>query len=373
MARGHFGAGKAGLTPGLRSMRAVSTPADSRLTPQHTVAVQQLHGVLQGAQHRGLALPPLLLRAGIPPSLLEAPQARVSQRQYASLLRVLRRVLRDELWGLTSRPLPPGSFALCAQRLVHARTLEQALREGFGFYHLLLADFTPRLERDGTLARVRIMRRAPFNPRLDYAQKAFMLFCFGFASWLVARRVPLVGVDYTQPLPAGSESSRVYQAPIRQGQPHIGLRFEARWLELPVVQSPQSLREFLGQAPANLLVTYRDGASTSERVRRLLRRHLGGEMPPLEAVAAQLQSTPQTLRRRLRAEGRAYQQLKDDLRRDAAISLLAQPALSLIEVANRVGFSEASTFHRAFKHWTGVAPGEYRQVHMNHPGPARSG
>ena len=48
--------------------------------------------------------------------------------------------------------------------------------------------------------------------------------------------------------------------------------------------------------------------------------------------------------------------------------LLAQPSLSLIEVANRVGFSEASTFHRAFKHWTGVAPGAYRLTHL-----ARSG
>lgn len=355
-------------------MHAVKPPT-ARISPepQHTVAVQQVQRVLDGARQRGLALAPLLQRAGIPPALLESAQARVSQGQYAALLRVLRRVLRDELWGLTSRPLPPGSFAQCAQRLVHARTLEQALRQGFGFYHLLLADFTPRLDRDGDLARVRIVSQAPFNPRLDYAQKAFMLFSFGFASWLVARRVPLLGVDYTEALVPGSESSRVYQAPIRHGQPHIGLRFEARWLELPVVQSAQSLREFLAAAPANLLVKYRDGASTSERIRRLLRRHLGGEMPALEAVAAQLQSTPQTLRRRLRAEGRAYQQLKDDLRRDAAISLLAQPALSLIEVANRVGFSEASTFHRAFKHWTGVAPGEYRQVHIQQRGPTRSG
>ena len=33
------------------------------------------------------------------------------------------------------------------------------------------------------------------------------------------------------------------------------------------------------------------------------------------------------------------------------------------DIANHVGFSEASTFHRAFKQWTGVAPGEYRLVH----------
>jgi AraC-like DNA-binding protein len=339
--------------------------------PQHTVAIQQVVKVLEGARLRGLAVAPLLLRAGIPPKLLASPLARVSQQQYAGLLRLLRRVLRDELWGLSSRALRPGSFALCARRVVQAATLEQALREGFAFYHLLIDDFTPRLEVDGALARVRIVRRAPDSSCLDYGQKAFMLFSFGFASWLVARRVPLVGVDYTEALP-GSESSRVYQAPIRHGQPHIGYTFEARWLALPVVQNAQSLREFLARAPANLFVKYRDSTGTSERIRRLLRRHLGGEMPSLDEVAQHLSSTPQTLRRRLRAEGRGFQQLKDELRRDAAITLLGQPELSLIEVANRVGFSEASTFHRAFKHWTGVAPGAYRLSH-GYAGSARSG
>ena len=45
---------------------------------------------------------------------------------------------------------------------------------------------------------------------------------------------------------------------------------------------------------------------------------------------------------------------------DAAIAHLARPELTLPEIAQRLGFSEASTFHRAFKKWTGVAPGEYR-------------
>lgn len=350
-------------------MQSVSRPPmhPAPPLPQHTVAVQQVLRVLEGARHRGLALAPLLRHAGIAEALLDAPLARVSQQQYAALLRALRRALRDELWGLTSRPLRPGSFALCARQLVHTDTLEEALRRGFALQHLLIDDFTPRLDRDGDRARVRLVRRAPFNPRLDYAQKAFLLFAFGLASWLVGRRVPLLGVDYTEP-PPGGETSRVYQAPIHHGQPQLGFSFDARWLALPVVQNEQSLREFLAQAPANLLVKYRDGGSTSERIRRLLRRHLGGELPSLDALALQLSSTPQTLRRRLRAEGRAFQALKDDLRRDAAIALLAAPGLSLIEVANRVGFSEASTFHRAFKRWTGVSPGEYRQARG--PGPA---
>jgi AraC-like DNA-binding protein len=46
-----------------------------------------------------------------------------------------------------------------------------------------------------------------------------------------------------------------------------------------------------------------------------------------------------------------------------AVEFLTQSDLPLLEVAARVGFSEASTFHRAFKGWTGLTPGAYRQAH----------
>lgn len=328
----------------------------------HTVAIQQVHRILLGARAQGVPVPPLLARAGIAPALLESPLARVSQQQYALLIRALRRAMRDELWGMTARPLRPGSFALCMRQLVRCATLEEALRAGFAFYDLLIDDFVARLTRRDGAAQIQfILRRQP-DERMDYGVKAFMLFTFGAASWLVARRIPLATVDYI-PGMQSSETSRVYQAPVRHNQPHVGMSFDAHWLQLPVVQTPQSLREFLAGAPANLIVKYRDTSSLTDRIRRLLRKRLGQELPSLEEVGEQLAVTPQTLRRRLREEGRGFQEIKDELRRDAAIEFLVQTRLPLIEIANRVGFSEASTFHRAFKNWTGVAPGEYRSAH----------
>jgi AraC-like DNA-binding protein len=111
-------------------------------------------------------------------------------------------------------------------------------------------------------------------------------------------------------------------------------------------------------------VKYRDQSNVTERIRRILRRHLAEELPSLEDIGQQLAMTPQTLRRRLHDEGQGFRAIKDDLRRDAAIEYLARPELTLPEIAELLGFSEASTFHRAFKHWTGVAPGEYRQTHL---------
>ncbi len=337
--------------------------------PQHTVAILQVHLILLGARHQGLAVEALLLRAGVAPALLESPLARISQRQFAALIRVLRRALRCELWGLVNRPLPPGSFGRCMRHLVRCATLGEALREGLAQYHLLMNDFVPRLKVAGGVAQLQFMPHREPDARLDYAVKAFMLMSFNAASWLVARRIPLLGVDYTAGH-SSSDSSRVYQAPVRGGQPHVGLSFEARWLDLPVVQSAQSLREFFAAAPANLIVKYRDTSNLTDRIRRLLRKSVAlgagaafsedGDIPALEEVGRALAITPQTLRRRLREEGRGFQQLKDETRRDAAIELLLHTPLPLPQIAARLGFSEASTFHRAFKQWTGVAPGEYR-------------
>jgi AraC-like DNA-binding protein len=337
----------------------------ARIT-HHTIATAQVLLILQGVRESGLDVHAVLRRADISPALLNAPMSRVTQGQYAALIRVLRRVTRDELWGLCSRPLKPGSFAQCCRALVHCTTLGEALRTGFQFYHLMLDDFAPRLMIDQGMASIRLVSKGPRNEKQAYAERSFCFFTYGLASWLVARRIPLLDVIYPE-TDAGfaSEGGRLFQAPVRYERDWLGLRFDVRWLDLPIVQNPQSLTEFLQQAPTSLLVKYRDQTSLTERIRRLLRRSLAGELPSLEIVGQSLAMTPQTLRRRLRDEGQGYQSIKDDLRRDVAIEYLGLPDLTLLDIANRLGYSEASTFHRAFKGWTGVSPGAYRQTRLS--------
>jgi AraC-like DNA-binding protein len=81
-----------------------------------------------------------------------------------------------------------------------------------------------------------------------------------------------------------------------------------------------------------------------------------------EDIAGMLAVSPQTLRRRLlEEENCGFQEIKDRLRRDLATHLLQKSRLSLEDIAVSLGFSELSTFHRAFRRWTGVTPGEFRE------------
>jgi AraC-like DNA-binding protein len=65
--------------------------------------------------------------------------------------------------------------------------------------------------------------------------------------------------------------------------------------------------------------------------------------------------------RRLAAEETAFQTLKDELRRDIAIQRLTGTTDPIAAIAGDVGFDDPTAFHRAFRHWTGSTPGEYRR------------
>lgn len=330
---------------------------------RHTVSIRRVADILRVARRRGVDVAQLLRRARIPAVLLAHSAARVSQAQFLGFLRALRRATRDDFLGLCSRPLPIGSFAWGCRALARCDTVGDALREGLAYYRFLLPDFAPRLRVSEGVARLQLHSLVPARRRADLAERLFLFFAYGVACFLARRKIPLLRVGY-RGVSSGSASDlpRLYDAPMHYGQPCNGLAFEARWLGLPVVQDPHALREFLRDAPANLPIRFTGPANATERIRRYLHRHLRGELPSLVDVARALGTTPQTLHRRLAAEGQHFSALKDDLRRDAAIAYLARHDIGIAEVAQRLGFSEPSTFHRAFKKWTGVPPGAYRSA-----------
>lgn len=80
-----------------------------------------------------------------------------------------------------------------------------------------------------------------------------------------------------------------------------------------------------------------------------------------EDLAQQFGFTVRNLQRRLQALGTSYQSLVDDCRKSLALRLIAEHHISLHELAFRIGYTEPSAFFKAFRRWTGMTPGRYRQ------------
>jgi AraC-like DNA-binding protein len=77
-------------------------------------------------------------------------------------------------------------------------------------------------------------------------------------------------------------------------------------------------------------------------------------------VAAALSMHPRTLRRRLTADGSSLKAVAAGARFDVARQLLRETSVPLDEIAEVLGFSELSSFVRAFRGWANCPPGQWR-------------
>jgi AraC-like DNA-binding protein len=81
-----------------------------------------------------------------------------------------------------------------------------------------------------------------------------------------------------------------------------------------------------------------------------------------DTIAQRLNITSRTLRNQLRRAGTNYQSVLDSIRKQISQDDLLHSALNIEEIAEHVGYSDARSFRRAFKKWTGQTPVEYRNL-----------
>jgi AraC-like DNA-binding protein len=332
---------------------------DLSVMRERTIASHFARAALGGAQRRGYDYSALLQQLGISPELLDEPRARIAPEQFARLIQALWLALDDEYLGFGKGQSKPGSFAMMCHAVIHCRNLDKALNRGLLFYSLFPDAPRLTLTREDEMIRLSLDDAHLWDPD-HFLTESLLVIWHRFGSWLIGQRIRLEQATFSYPRPEhGAEYDLLFSCPFEFSTLHSSLLFHSRYLNMPLLQDERTLKLFLERSPADLLSRPDDGDSLSSQLRRLLSRD-SSRWPDLEAVAAHLHISPQTLRRHLREEGSSFQELKDQLRRDIAIYHLSRANLSLQQIAEQLGFSEPSAFHRAFKKWTGLTPGAYR-------------
>ena len=326
-----------------------------------TISISFVQEALACLYERQIDPTPILQRVGIAPDLLGAPQARISSQHYGHLWHQIAQTLDDEFFGMDSHPMRVGSFTLLCHAIIQSDTLGRALKRALRFLRVVLDDLSGELISDGDTARIVIVEKLGAPPRRAFAYGTFLLLLHGLACWLIGRRIPLSRTDFRCPAPAYSDEWRIlFTQDLNFDQTHSGFAFPASYLEMANIQNERTMKAFLREAPANFLVKYKNSTSLAAQIRRRLRELPPAMWPDFNTLAPQLNTSPATLRRRLDDEGQSYRRIMDELRLDMAIMLLGSTSRSIADIATDLGFAETSAFHRAFKKWTGIRPGEYR-------------
>jgi AraC-like DNA-binding protein len=132
------------------------------------------------------------------------------------------------------------------------------------------------------------------------------------------------------------------------------LRLPLQLLELPCARPDTELKSVLEPYAEMLHERRYEDAPYTERTQAAVKDMLPLGEPRIEGVAKRLHLGMRSLQRRLREEGTSFSMIVDSVRHSMAMLYLErQPELSVGEVAYRLGFADVSSFHRAFRRWTG--------------------
>ena len=328
--------------------------------------------LLLEARAQGLAPEQLLAEAGFPFNPLKPPAQPgfVSVEHYSRLCMVLFRELADESGGvMQGSPTPFGTTRLILYSIIRCGSLRAAMERAIEFNaccrergagvrdNRLVVDSATRL---ATLHYFSVAE--PSRPPAQDGVLCGLSMWLRLCGWLIGQHIDVVSAGCAGPEPESMHALRhFFPCPVSFGESSNWVSFSARHLDAPLVRSEAELARFLPVAPYHLVIKpITSDASITSRIRELLGEDFREETPSFEALTDLLNMSPRTLRRRLEREGTSYQRIKDNARRDVAISLLSRHGMTVSDVAERVGFSDPSAFHRSFKKWTGVSPGEYR-------------
>ncbi|MGF6345693.1 AraC family transcriptional regulator [Variovorax sp. W2I14] len=336
------------------------------LQPPVTIPIAFVQGMLSGIRARGADAPvdigTALEDAGIAPSLLEETASRVTAEQYVDLFALLMKRLDDEALCFLTRRLRCGSFALMLRSTLGAPTFEVALRRVAHTFSLLQDDLSLVLLHEGPLAGFGLRLNNLQAPHQNFLHELMLRVYWRLFAWLHGGRLVARRFDFGFELPPYADGyAKVFPGPLQFGQPLTAMWFDASALATPMHRDAHAMQVFLSASPANVILPRLAEQAVSAKVRAVLQQNRPA-WADLATTASSLHMSVSTLQRHLATEGTSFQSLKDQLRRDVAIVRLNTSSVPLAALAEELGFADSAAFQRAFKTWTGGAPGSYRSA-----------
>jgi len=327
-----------------------------------TIQAKSVEKIINFAAQLGVASVDLYVAVNLDPTVLQDPDNRIPFAQLVQLYEKAAELTGDRNFGLhLGEVVDPKLFDVVGYSALNSATLGEAFAR-VASYHSIWTDgamFKIELSEPASAIIYRYIDESIVKHRHD----SEMTFASIAALCRVAvdRRWNPRLVEFQHPEPADtSEHIRLFRCPVRFAAPMNKLVFDSSSLLLPIAKADPGLCRMLDRHAKELLAKFPPRDTVIDKARTIISRELDGGNPSLERVAAQLGLSERTLQRKLQELGTSHNDLVDQIRQELAARYLCEREMAICEVAYLLGFSEPSSFHRAFKRWTGVTPKEFR-------------
>ncbi|MEN6637586.1 MAG: AraC family transcriptional regulator [Smithella sp.] len=311
----------------------------------------------------GIAASRLLAGTKLESDWLAREDTIITFPEYKCIITNALEVTKDSALGLKlGWSINPAMFGIFGYALMSSKTLKDAANV-FLKYQDLPGQLTRISMRQDDSALV--IRSAPLYPFEDallcYAIEEVLSTTYYGIIFLANKNInPMeICLSYPAPKHAGLYKE-IFKCPVRFMESENLIRFDARIFNLPVHTANPCIHEYSTQYCEKMLSGLKKSDQFINQVQNIILTS-PGHFPKAEEVAKKLAMSIRSLNRRLQERNTSYKKIVDEIRSDLSIRYLSNTNLSIDQISDLVGFSEATAFRKTFKRWVGRSAAQYRK------------
>jgi len=338
------------------------------MNSKYTVSVTLVGYALNLASKNGLSPTELLSGTGITPEALQNPDDFLPYNQYNRIFPEGTRLSKNPFfWLMGVNPKLAKQNSIIWHYCFNARTLQEALKRTKEFYILMNNSVFPEFLFHKEETVIRLVLDSPKIEFLDCQVDYGLSQWFGLSTLFAGPDLKLRSVRLVSTSKERLASYKKYfDVPIQGGCSYNELVFDKGVENLPNTtgNADPDLDLVLSRVLEPALKSMQGLTELETQLFSAIQKELIHGTPPLSRVAARIGITPRTLQRRLEEKGLTFSNLVKKYRHDIAASYLENPEFNVTEVALMVGYHNIAAFSNAFQKWQGLAPSEYRRIHL---------
>jgi AraC-like DNA-binding protein len=320
-------------------------------------------------REQGVNIASLLHMAGIDAEKFERRDASLEPAEMESFVGTARRLTgRDDLGFELGRAVKMTSHHLLGYGMLSCRNFDEVLRLTARHYHLMIETFSLWYRRIPAGAG-----EAIYTPTLTMSRELLHFYLEALAvahdnqlrQMLPSTMGAVWDIHISMPPPAHL-ARYVALAPTRYhfdegALPGVRVVMSAAVLDHPLPLVDARMVEEIDMRCRDMSPRLRNMSQSWVEYLRMMLRHVEGEAPTLERIAQMNQVSPRTIERHLQRENVSFRELLLQARIERACELLRTSPMPVAQIAQRLGFSDAANFSRAFQRAIGATPTAYRQ------------
>jgi len=292
--------------------------------------------------------------------------SRVSQYGVEALIKEIFEATDDMSFGLDiGKTVHPSDYGTVGYTLMNCSSLLQVFNYAARYKHAANKAFKVYFTKQGNFHRFRIDNLVESQwlkviIELDFVT-ALSLSRF-FVGADKAKKVRPYRVNFKhEPLASVDKYQCVFGCEVKFNQSVNEIIFPQSVFDIPIRSANPKLLKLMEGKLVQAQKGIEEKISLEQKLNQYIQDKIEFRIPSLTAAASDFNMSVSSLKSHLKMEKTNYSNIVDEVRKNLALKLISDSEKSILDISMYLGFSNSSTFNRAFRRWNNMTPASYRK------------